>query len=192
MLDFPLPGISLLFLHAFRIKSPILPILSYLHSHMKDTTQNDFEKCIAFLNNIGIKTSFRALDDSSFLPGLEIENGNIIIDTNLLQHPGDVLHEAGHIAVVSQKDRTHLTANALINRKNREAEEVMAIAWSFAACMHLDIDPTYVFHETGYRGGSNDIIDSCNKNEYVGTLMLQSLGMGSKDSDIHQMIRWLR
>lgn len=159
---------------------------------MTETRQDSFEKCIAFLNKIGIKTFFRALDDSSFLPGLQIENGNIIIDTNLIQHPGDLLHEAGHIAVVPQKDRTNLTATALIKRKDREAEEVMAIAWSYAACIHLDIDPSYVFHEDGYRGGSNDIIDSCDKNEYVGTLMLQSLGMGSQNSDTHQMNRWLR
>ncbi|WP_343690966.1 hypothetical protein [Chitinophaga sp.] len=159
---------------------------------MRKNTPDNFEKCIAFLNDIGIKTSFRTLDDSSFLPGLQIENGNIVIDTNLLEYPGDLLHEAGHIAVVSSKDRKALTAAALIKRNNREAEEIMAIAWSYAACMHLDIDPSYVFHENGYRGGSNDIMESCSRNEYMGTLMLRSVGMASKSGEDHQMDRWLR
>ncbi|SFW27713.1 hypothetical protein [Chitinophaga sancti] len=157
--------------------------------------QNDFNKCIAFLNDIGINTSFRALDDSSFLPGLQIENGNIVIDTNMLQYPGDLLHEAGHIAVVPSKDRAGLSATALIKRKDREAEEVMAIAWSYAACIHLDIDPAFVFHKEGYRGGSIDIMDSCDKNEYVGMLMLDSLGMTSAtrgQTPYPHMDRWLR
>jgi len=155
----------------------------------------DFNKCIAFLNDIGIQTSFRTLDDSSFLPGLQIENGNIVIDTNMLQHPGDILHEAGHIAVVASKDRVRLTADALIKRKDREAEEVMAIAWSYAACIHLDIDPAFVFHKEGYRGGSASIMDSCDKNEYIGMHMLDSLGMTSATADnmtYPLMDRWLR
>jgi hypothetical protein len=157
--------------------------------------QNNLSKCIAFLNDIGIKTSFRNLDDTSFLPGLLIENGNIVIDTEMLRHPGDILHEAGHIAVVSSKDRTGLTADTLIKRKNREAEEVMAIAWSYAACIHLDIDPGFVFHEDGYRGGSTSIMESCDKNEYVGMLMLDSLGMTSatcESTPYPHMERWLR
>lgn len=162
---------------------------------MINKEQNDFNKCIAFLNDIGIQTSFRTLDDSSFLPGLQIENGNIVIDTNMLQYPGDILHEAGHIAVVASKDRAHLTADALIKRKDREAEEVMAIAWSYAACIHLDIDPAFVFHPKGYRGGSASIMDSCDKNEYIGMRMLDSLGMTSANAvntSYPLMDRWLR
>ncbi|QHS59398.1 hypothetical protein [Chitinophaga agri] len=136
-----------------------------------------FDKCVAFLNEVGIQTSFRSIGEESFLPGLLIENGNIVIDKDSLQHPGDILHEAGHIAVVPSVDRPRLTAETIIKRKDREAEEVMAIAWSYAACMHLGIDPAYVFHIDGYRGGSHDIMESCGKNEYIGMFMLQSVGM---------------
>ncbi|MCF6402933.1 hypothetical protein L3C95_08620 [Chitinophaga filiformis] len=158
-----------------------------------------FERCITFLNDIGIQTFYRSVGQDSFLPGFLIENGTIFIDKNMLQYPGDLLHEAGHIAVVPSADRLHLTEKAIIKRKDREAEEVMAIAWSYAACMHLMIDPVFVFHEDGYRGGSNAIMNSCSKNEYIGMFMLQSIGMSTAEKQIKsdetaypRMIKWLR
>lgn len=159
-----------------------------------------FEKCISFLNSIGIKTIFRKIETDSFLPGLLIENGMIIIDKDTLEHAGDILHEAGHIAVVQTAHRHRLTEKNLIKRSNREGEEMMAIAWSYAACMHLEIDPFFVFHEQGYRGGSKDITDSCSKNDYMGLLMLQALGMTTDGKQAESesipsyphMIKWLR
>jgi hypothetical protein len=158
-----------------------------------------FERCITFINNVGIQTIFRSLGPENFLPGFLIEDGIIIIDKDTLQHPGDILHEAGHIAVVRSADRPRLTEKAIIKRRDREAEEVMAIAWSYAACIHLEIDPAFVFHKDGYRGGSSDIMDSCSKNEYMGMFMLQSLGMaaGGKQqaagaNSYPHMIKWLR
>lgn len=154
-----------------------------------------FEKCIAFINEVGIKIEFRNLNDDSFLPGFNIENGKIIIDRSMIQYPGDILHEAGHIAVVATNDRPRLTEAAIIKRRNREIEEVMAIAWSYSACVHLGIDPAYVFHKDGYRGGSETIMDSCQKNEYMGLFMLQSLGMAKENKEpkgIPSMLNWLR
>lgn len=76
---------------------------------------------------------------------------------------------------------------------------MMAIAWSYAACMHLVIDPFFVFHEQGYRGGSEQIVDSCGKSDYIGLLMLQAVGMTTSEkqatSEIPSyphMIKWLR
>ena len=159
-----------------------------------------FEKCIVFLNDIGIQTIFSTIEYDSFLPGLSIERGMIIIDTDLLKHPGDILHEAGHIAVVPAADRSRLTEEAIIKRKYREEEEVMAIAWSYAVCIHLDIDLNFVFHEEGYRDGSTYIIDSCNDRTYFGLPMLQGIGMTADEKHAQQlhipayphMIRWLR
>jgi hypothetical protein len=159
-----------------------------------------FDKCVNFLNSIGIQTIFRKIETDSFLPGFLIENGMIIIDKDTLQHPGDILHEAGHIAVVPTAHRSRLTEKTIIKRRNREGEEMMAIAWSYAACMHLLIDPLFVFHDQGYRGGSSQITESCSKNDYMGLLMLQALGMttdgkqASADAtpSYPYMKRWLR
>ena len=45
------------------------------------------EKCISFLNEIGIQTKFEKLDESCFLPGLSIDAGAILIDTGCLNTP---------------------------------------------------------------------------------------------------------
>ncbi len=135
------------------------------------------EKCISFLQEIGIETKFEKLDEPGFLPGLSIRNGTIIIDKEALSYPGDILHEAGHIAVVPAAERQALTASSIEKRAMREAEEMMAIAWSYAACMHLGLDPYVVFHDEGYRGGGSYIADNFANKNYFGLPMLQWKGM---------------
>ncbi len=134
-------------------------------------------KCVSFLNEIGIETGFEKLDDGCFLPGLSIRNGAIIIDTELLKFPGDILHEAGHVAVVPAAERPTLSASAIEKRERREAEEMMAIAWSYAACIHLGLDPYVVFHDEGYQGGGSYIAECFNNKNYFGVPMLQWVGM---------------
>lgn len=133
--------------------------------------------CISFLNEIGIETKFEKLDEPCFVPGLVIRNGMIVIDREALIYPGDILHEAGHIAVVPEADRLTLTASVIEKRPQREAEEMMAIAWSYAACIHLSLDPYIVFHEEGYNGGGSYIADCFNNKQYFGVPMLQWKGM---------------
>jgi len=140
-----------------------------------------FKKCVLFLNEIGIETIYKKLDKYCFLPGLSIRNGAIIIDKGGLKYPGDLLHEAGHIAVVPAAERYTLTAASIEKRENREAEEMMAIAWSYAACIHLDIDPYFVFHDVGYKGGGSCIADNFNNKNYFGLPMLQWKGMAADE-----------
>jgi hypothetical protein len=71
---------------------------------------DDLIICIDFLDSIGIETRFAIVDDSGFLPGLTIKNAAIIIHSEILKYPGDILHEAGHIAVVLAAERSSLTA----------------------------------------------------------------------------------
>lgn len=40
-------------------------------------------------------------------------------------------------------------------KSQADGEEMMAIAWSYAACVHLGIDPTVVFHPAGYKGSAD-------------------------------------
>jgi hypothetical protein len=156
--------------------------------------------CISFLNKIGIETKFEKPDEPCFLPGLSIRNGVIIIDRETLKYPGDILHEAGHIAVVPAAERLALTASAIEKRENREAEEMMAIAWSFAACVHLGLDPFVVFHDEGYRGGGIYIADAFNNKSYIGLPMLQWIGLTADEKnapELHtapypHMIKWMR
>ncbi len=57
------------------------------------------------------------------------------------------------------------------------AEEMMAIAWSYAAAVHLRIDPAIVFHAAGYRGGGANLRDAFSRGGGVGVPMLQFYGM---------------
>lgn len=158
------------------------------------------EKCIHFLNSIGIETVVRKIDTESFLPGLLIEKGALSIDMDILKHPGDVLHEAGHIAVTPAKLRSALNGKIIAKSKNRASEEMMAIAWSYAACIHLSLDPYFVFHDSGYHGGSDYLIDNFKQKKYFGLPMLQSIGLTADDKNAEDpnvstyphMIKWLR
>jgi hypothetical protein len=156
-----------------------------------------FEKALRFIHEIGIKTESRAVPPGhSFVPGLCIEQGRIIIDQEQLRYPGDILHEAGHIAVVPLADRDLLNGSDIAKRKDAPAEEMMAIAWSYAACIYLDIDPAFVFHNEGYQGGGSSIIENFRAGRYFGVPMLQWLGMTttSESSEViyPAMIKWIR
>lgn len=159
----------------------------------------ELEKCIDFLHSIGIQTRTAKLTAPTFLPGLSIEEGRIVIDMDALKFPGDILHEAGHIAVVPAAERDMLDEAAIGKRENREAEEMMAIAWSYAACVHIGIDPAFVFHDDGYKGGGSYIAENFREKRYFGLPMLQWKGMALDETNAAlqnlpaypHMIKWL-
>ncbi len=167
---------------------------------MLETEAANFKACVDFLQHIGMTVNFGTIEGDSFLPGLSIDSGCIIIDQDKLIYPGDILHEAGHIAVVPSEERATLNAESIGNRPNREAEEMMAIAWSYAACMHLEIDPYFALHEGGYKGGGNFIADNFKEKKYFGLPMLQWVGMTYDEKRAAElqaeayphMIKWMR
>lgn len=167
---------------------------------MLETQEDLLQKSIDFLQSIGIPVIYHTTKENTFLPGLTIESGQIIIDKDNLKYPGDLLHEAGHIAVVPAAERPSLTAETIAARPNREAEEMMAIAWSYAACLRLGIDPYFVFHDEGYKGGGNYIADNFKNKQYFGLPMLQWTGMALDEKSAAEknmppypnMIKWLR
>jgi hypothetical protein len=138
---------------------------------------DNFERSIAFIRAIGIPVTERRIEEETFLPGILILEGGIVIDKDQLQYPGDVLHEAGHIAVVPGSERATLYGPDIATRPERASEEMMAIAWSYAACRHLDIDPYFVFHDDGYQGGGNQMADQFAEGKWFGVPMLQYVGM---------------
>ena len=158
------------------------------------------QKCIYFLNSIGIRVLCRQLPADSFLPGLAIKKGMIIINKSTLNYPGDILHEGGHIAVVPASERSNLNGDDIGKRENKDAEEMMAIAWSYAACIFLELDPHFVFHNNGYKGGGNNIADNFANKRYFGLPMLQWIGLAADDKHAQaldvapypHMLKWLR
>lgn len=121
-----------------------------------------------FLSRIGLPVMRAALSDDSFLPGVAVRQGGLVIDPDRLGSPGDVLHEAGHLAVTPSRLRARLDGNidacaaALIADPDlkvtaTEADQIartepQAIAWSYAAALAAGVSPECVFWSGGYGG----------------------------------------
>jgi len=129
-----------------------------------------------FLREIGVSYYFARIDDKTFLPGLKLRNGALIIDTEKLLYPGDILHEAGHLACMPDDIRRIMNDN-LDSNQVHQGGEMMAIAWSYAVCLHLGINPKVVFHEHGYKGSGESIVDNFSQGQYFGVPLLEWCGM---------------
>lgn len=128
---------------------------------------------VRFLVDIGLTVRTEPVEKPTPLPGITIDRGTLVVDRAKLQYPGDLLHEGGHLAVSPAEERARIVGDA----GSDPAREMTAIAWSYAALRHLELDPGVVFHEGGYRGGSQSLIDNFSAGRYFGVPVLQWLGM---------------
>jgi len=153
------------------------------------------ERIAGFVRGIGLAVRPGVVEDAAFLPGLALEAGGIVIDESRLRYPGDILHEAGHLAVLPATVRA-LTTGRL---EADGGQEMGAIAWSWAAAVHLDLDPAVVFHPDGYQQGANAVLENFAQGRYVGVSYLQWLGLTrelARDAPqagppYPHMLRWL-
>ncbi len=158
--------------------------------------ENSFNTIIAFIQAIGIEVKMCALPQDTFVPGIQIQHGTICIDRSKLLYPGDLLHEAGHLAVKKSTER-HLLH---IDSGPDMGDEIAAICWSFAAAKHLAISIDHVFHPAGYKGASSMFIENFNAGTYIGLPLLEWMELTyspKKAQELHAtafpaMQRWLR
>lgn len=161
--------------------------------HLADPIANQI---VDFLRGIGLKIEMRTLDEPTVLPGIAIAAGKLIIDEAKLLYPGDLLHEGGHLALLTADER----ALADGRLPGDGGSEMGAIAWSYAAARHIGIAPEIVFHEQGYSDGSNSLLENFREGYYLAVPLLQWMGLTldearSTGADIPpypHMIRWLR
>ncbi len=162
---------------------------------MKTLTVEVSELLIAFIVDIGIDVCKDTISDDTFLPGIRIQNGGLLVDMDKLLYPGDLLHEAGHLAVMPLRIRKDMNGD-LGNDNIQQGGEMAAIAWSYAACMHLSIDPRIVFHEHGYKGYSEKLIGQFENGNGLGVPLLiwQDMAAGpdaEDDERFPKMKSWL-
>jgi hypothetical protein len=158
------------------------------------------EKIVEFLKEIGLEIEPRSLDKETFLPGILIENGKICVDEEKLAFPGDLLHEAGHLAVVPGDLRGQLSDEVELPDFFPDTIEAAAMAWSYAAALYLEIDPRIVFHKEGYKGNSAALLQNFTLGAYIGVNELEEAkmtrtgenAMKSGTSAYPKMIKWLR
>jgi hypothetical protein len=152
-----------------------------------------------FLTEIGIEVVAADLPDT-FLPGLALDGGRLLVDEQRLDYPGDMLHEAGHIAVAPGWARPQLTGDIDVPGLDTGDLEWAAIPWSYAAALAAGIDPRLVFHEGGYHGKSAGLLSNFELGVPIGLHHLVAAGMTATGPQAEElgaepyphMLRWLR
>lgn len=151
------------------------------------------DRLIQFVRDVGLTVREARVPANSFLPGLRIEAGQLVVDRSRLLYPGDILHEAGHLAVVPPDVRAVLGPDISDYRTKDEAlgDEIVAQLWSYAAIVALELPASVVFHADGYRGSSEWFQDNYQRGQYPGLHLLVWMGMTTPET-FPQMTRWLR
>jgi hypothetical protein len=138
--------------------------------------------------------------EEGFLPGIRVDRGGLVVDEARLEYPGDLLHEAGHIAMAPPDVRPSLSGAIDVPGLDMASLEVAAVAWSYAAAVAPGIDPAEVFHSGGYRGKSAGLLTTFRAGVYPGAHLLEAAGLTATPARAQalgvepypHMLRWLR
>jgi hypothetical protein len=153
------------------------------------------QRILDFLTSIGLSVRHEMLRTPTVLPGITVDNGVLVVDPDKLSSPGDLLHEAGHLAVLNSVERTAATADL----GSDAGYEMGAIAWSWAALCGLGLKPEILFHANGYGGGSSALIENFRAGRYIGVPVLEWKGLAVQAEraaelgvePYPEMLRWL-
>lgn len=163
-----------------------------------------------WLNSIGLVTKPGKRSDQSFMRGIWFDCGCIVYDPDEA-HPGDLLHEAGHLAIVparfrhfvkgeieeslashyddylkSTVDCEDATLQAIIQSGDAEA-----IAWSYAASLACCVDPWLCF-VNGFDGEAESVFQAIKLGCHPGINGLRASGMLTSVRDFPHLVRWLQ
>jgi hypothetical protein len=147
---------------------------------------------LAFLNQIGIPYAEKSLADGTFLPGVTIDHGGVHFDRTALVYPGDVLHEAGHIALTPPDERGALDQAVLDAQPATESLEIGVLLWTFLAAKEIGLPIEMVFHAGGYKDGSTWITDQFESGNQMGLPLLNWMGVTEETTAGIRVKNWLR
>lgn len=159
----------------------------------------EVKKVVQFLEEIKINVIEKELGNT-FLPGLELGPNCIYIDYEKLLYPGDILHEAGHLAVTTSAERKLVGTTEIPSEWPTQGDEIAAILWSYGALHYLELPLEFVFHPNGYRDQSQWFISNFSSGTYMGLPLLEWMGLclgkekaeKEKKSPFPAMQKWLR
>lgn len=154
---------------------------------------------VQFLRGVGITVREREIEQS-FLPGIAVERGELVLDRARNTWPGDLLHEAGHLAVLPRHLRHTVSGDLPSEQAVAHAGEPEATAWAYAALLAIGLPAEVLFHEGGYHGKSAALILTFGLGVYPGAAGLAAAGMIASPEDARaglapaypHMLRWLR
>ncbi len=159
-----------------------------------------YRPIIDFLIRIGVPIAEMPLPDDTFLPGIALQAGRLLVDPDKLLWPGDLLHEAGHIAVLPSVLRSRLNDDLSDDIDAAFASEAEAMAWAYAAAMEVGLPLNALIHEGGYKGRSVEVLSMYSFGIYPGLRGLCETGMAAApgftpdcgDVRYPRMLAWLR
>lgn len=137
----------------------------------------EVQQILEFLEQIGISVVEKELPEDTFLPGITIGSNCLEIDFNQLKYPGDILHEAGHLAVTPSTDRPLIGTDAMPKEWPTQGDEIVSMLWSFAALTHLQLPIEFVFHPYGYKNESSWLIENYSQDNFIGLPLLEWMEM---------------
>lgn len=150
----------------------------------------ELDAILDFLRGIGLTVVAGQVPVDALLPAMTVQRGALLYAPAQRGHVGDLLHEAGHLAVTDPAQR-----DTLAQVGDDPAEEMAAIAWSYAAAMAIGVPIGTLFH-ADYKGGPDSLIAAFASGSFIGLPMLQYWGMAARgDGDgarFPAMRAWLR
>lgn len=131
-----------------------------------------------FCVTIGIPLALRDLTEATDLSGLCLASGRIHYNPDELAYPGDILFMAASLAVCHPDHRAQLSSPVKFSSDSvKAAHSMVTSAWCYAACKTIGIHPRTVFHDGGYQGQGEWLVQSFEGGQYFGLPLLQLFGM---------------
>jgi hypothetical protein len=151
------------------------------------------ERLIAFLSEIGIDVIVGSDTNGGFLDTCKIEKGHLIASPNT--PISDILHEAGHLAILPEIYRTKVTGDSdeVIREIHKSiflahgedhpfpraivnSSDQAATAWAWAAGRHLGIAPEKIIQDSDYDNSGHDMRIMLSTGMYAGIHSLAHAG----------------
>jgi hypothetical protein len=185
--------------------------------HSRIPIEGAFAKAVAFLEGLGLRTRFDS-DARGFLSGVGIRRGELVVVQPNDDLACELLHEAGHLAVLpgmfrdeasgdlddvnkAMSDWTdqHLAAIHPDDPRMRailQSGECEAVAWSYAAALAIGIDTRIPFYR-GFDDEGLSLHDQVASGYYFGVHGLVAGGMTDlprphSTTPYPRMKRWLQ
>lgn len=145
-----------------------------------------------FLKEIGITVVEKSLTEPTFLPGIKIVGHTIYVDRSLLIATGDILHEAGHLAVTEAEFRDKIGTPEVPTDWPKDGDEFGAMLWSYAALTHLKLPSEVVFHDDGYKDQADWLREQYAAGTYIGLPLFIWMGFCDDEVQFPRVKKWLR
>jgi hypothetical protein len=163
--------------------------------------QRWLERAVEFVRSIGLSVKLvgnHPLEPGSFLPQIRIRAGGLEVREDAF--PGDVLHEAGHIAVLPPAFRPLADKNLRaafaaaraycdehgdglmahpedpVVRALLQCSDPEATAWQYAAANAIGLPDAWLFPAGSYEGNQETVLQMLKLNRHFGINGLQAAG----------------